>query len=171
MNIWHIVVVAPTEDGRGGRRVWFRRVRALVAGAGVLGLVVGALAARAWMHPRGPGPLPVYATLPDFSLVERSARAITRSDLLGKVSVVDFFYTRCTEACPLLSAYLARLQSDLSGVPDALLVSITVDPVHDSPEVLTAYAAQFHANPRRWLFLTGPRAAIYQLATASILPF
>jgi protein SCO1/2 len=50
------------------------------------------------------------------------------------------------------------------GVPAALLVSITVDPDHDTPEVLSAYAEGFGAGPSRWLFLTGQRAAIYRLA-------
>jgi protein SCO1/2 len=64
----------------------------------------------------------------------------------------------------LQSAHLARLQADLAGIADVRLVSITVDPDHDSPRVLSAYAARFHADPHRWLFLTGPRDAIYRLA-------
>lgn len=146
------------------RKEWFRRVRGPVVAFGSLALVGAALAIWTWTRPLNAERLPVYGTIPAFSLVERSERVITPSDLLGKVSVVDFFYTRCTETCPLQSAYLARLQTDLSSVPDALLVSITVDPDHDNPAVLTAYAARFHAHPRRWLFLTGPRAAIYRLA-------
>jgi protein SCO1/2 len=106
----------------------------------------------------------VDGAVPDFSLVERSGRTITRADLLGKVSVVNFFYTRCTDSCPLQSAHLARLQADLSGVPDLLLVSITVDPDHDDRDALASYAARFRADPRRWLFLTGPRPDIYRLA-------
>jgi protein SCO1/2 len=84
--------------------------------------------------------------------------------LLGRVSIVDFFYTRCTETCPLQSAYLARLQNDATLDPSVLLVSITVDPDYDTPAVLASYASQFRADGRRWLFLTGPRDAIYRLA-------
>lgn len=109
-------------------------------------------------------PLPVYGTVPEFSLVERSGRMVTRSDLLGKVSVVDFFYTRCPDTCPLQSAHLARLQAELAGTPDLLLVSITVDPDFDDRAVLSSYAARFRADRVRWLFLTGPRDAIYRLA-------
>jgi protein SCO1/2 len=119
-----------------------------------------------WMRWRAPDAesLPVYGPVPDFSLVERSGRIITRADLLGKVSVVDFFYTQCPDTCPLLSAHLARLQAAFSGAPDLLLVSITVDPDHDTRQALAAYAERFHADPHRWLFLTGPREAIYHLA-------
>jgi protein SCO1 len=109
-------------------------------------------------------PLEAYGSVPDFSLTERSGRTVTRSDLVGKVSVVDFFYTRCPDTCPLQSAHLARLQTELAQVPDALFVSVTVDPDHDTAGVLGDYAARFNADPRRWLFLTGPRDAIYRLA-------
>jgi protein SCO1/2 len=126
-------------------------------------LVAGAGAWAWWQRPVAE-PLPVYGTVPDFSLSERSGRTITRAALLGKVSVVDFFYTRCPDVCPLQSAHLARLQRELAGVPDAQLLSITVDPDHDTPAVLSAYAQRFDADPARWLFLTGPRAAIYRLA-------
>jgi protein SCO1/2 len=108
--------------------------------------------------------LPVYGTVPEFSLRERSGRTVTRADLLGKVSVVNFFYTRCADSCPVQSAHLARLQADLAGAPDLLLVSVTVDPDHDDRHVLASYASRFHADPHRWLFLTGPRQDIYRLA-------
>src|SRR5262249_13570910 len=127
-------------------------------------LVAAASAFRTWRRAAPAEPPVTYGTVPDFSLVERSGRRVTRSDLLGNVSVVDFFYTRCPDACPLQSAHLARLQTELSGTPDVLLVSITMDPDHDTPAVLASYASRFHADPRRWLFLTGPRDAIYHLA-------
>jgi len=108
--------------------------------------------------------LEVYGRVPDFSFIERSARRITLADLVGKVWIVNFFYTECTDTCPLQSANMARLQAALSAEPDVRLVSISVDPEHDTPEVLSEYAARFRADPERWLFLTGPRDAIYWLA-------
>jgi protein SCO1 len=109
-------------------------------------------------------PLEVYGAVPDFTLLERSGRTVTRSDFLDKVSVVDFFYTRCTDTCPLQSAHLARLQAEFRGVRDVQFVSISVDPEHDTRDVLASYAARFHADPGRWLFLTGNRQAIFRLA-------
>lgn len=134
-----------------------------LAGVSVLLVGAGALLWAALSRPSEPGTI-VFGVVPDFSLVERSGRTITRADLLGKVSVVNFFYTRCPDSCPLQSAHLARLQADLAGVSDVLLVSITVDPDHDDRDALASYASRFGADSRRWLFLTGPRQDIYQLA-------
>jgi len=108
--------------------------------------------------------LEVYGRVPDFSLIERSGKRVTLAELRGKVWIVNFFYTECTDTCPLQSANMARLQADLSAEPDLRLVSISVDPEHDIPELLSEYAARFRADPERWLFLTGPRDAIYRLA-------
>jgi protein SCO1 len=106
-----------------------------------------------------------YGQVPDFALTERSGRQVTRADLLGKVGIVDFFYTECPDTCPLQTANMARLQDDFAQEPDVRLVSISVDPEHDTPEVLAEYAARFGADPDRWLFLTGSKGAIYRLAT------
>ena len=131
---------------------------------GLAALVIVGVVTWWWTRPVAAVHLPVYRTVPDFSLIDRSGKTITRADFLGRVSIVDFFYTRCTEACPLQSAYLARLQNDPTLDPSVLLVSITVDPDYDTPAVLASYASQFGADGRRWLFLTGPREAIYRLA-------
>ena len=108
--------------------------------------------------------LAVYGRVPEFALIERSGRQITRADLLGKVWIVNFFYTECPDTCPLQSTHMARLQNELAQEPDVRLVSISLDPEHDTPEALAAYASRYGADPDRWLFLTGPKEAIYQLA-------
>ena len=108
--------------------------------------------------------LGVYGRVPDFELTERSGKRITLSGFLGKVWIANFFYTECTDTCPLQSAHMAQLQADLTD-PDIRLVSISVDPEHDTPEVLSEYATRFRADPDRWLFLTGRRDAIYRLAS------
>jgi protein SCO1/2 len=105
-----------------------------------------------------------YGRVPDFALVERSERRVTLADLLGKVWVANFIYTKCTESCPVQSFQIRRLQEDFAGAPDLRLVSITIDPDRDTPAVLREYAERYQADPARWLFLTGPKAAIYTLA-------
>lgn len=104
-----------------------------------------------------------YGAVPDFALTERSGRTVRRADLAGTVWLVDFVYTRCTDTCPLQTAELARLQREVVE-PDFRLVSITVDPERDTPAALRRYAERYGADPRRWLFLTGEKAAIYRLA-------
>lgn len=108
--------------------------------------------------------LAVYGRVPDFSLIERSGWQSTLADLLGKVWITNFFYTECPDTCPLQSAHMARLQDELAQEPDVRLVSISVDPEHDTPEVLAEYATRYGAVPERWLFLTGSKEAIYRLA-------
>ncbi len=107
---------------------------------------------------------PVYGLIPAFSLLERSGRRVEAADLRGMVWIATFIYTHCTDTCPLQSARMARLQADFGTAPDLRLVSITVDPARDTPEALARYAARFGADPARWLFLTGERAAILRLA-------
>jgi len=109
--------------------------------------------------------LGVYGEVPDFALTERSGRPVRRADLRGMVWIANFIYTQCRETCPLQTARLATLQQEFAGEPDLRLVSITVDPERDTPAALSAYAEQYGADPVRWLFLTGPKRAIYRLAT------
>jgi protein SCO1/2 len=107
--------------------------------------------------------LQVFGALPDFSLIERTQRRVTRADLLGTVWVANFIYTHCTDTCPLQSARMATLQRDFRGEQGLRFLSITVDPKRDTPAVLAKYAAQFDADRDRWLFLTGDKPAIYAL--------
>jgi cytochrome oxidase Cu insertion factor (SCO1/SenC/PrrC family) len=107
--------------------------------------------------------LPRLWEVPDFALVERSGQSVTRADLLGKVWIASVIFTRCVEECPLVSSHMARLQDAFTAEPDVRLVSITVDPAYDTPEVLTRYAQSFAAQPQRWFFLTGDKATIYRL--------
>lgn len=104
-----------------------------------------------------------YGHVPPFSLTERSGRRIGRDDLLGSVAVIDFIYTECTETCPTQSLQFAQIQKDFPAARDLRLVSITVDPHHDTPEVLARYAARYNAGDR-WWFLTGGQRDIYCLA-------
>ena len=96
-----------------------------------------------------------YGPTPDFSLVERSGKTVSANDLRGHVWIVDFIYTECRDTCPLQTRAMAGLQSDLQSYGDLRSVSITVDPLTDSPAVLSRYANRHSADPERWLFLTG----------------
>src|SRR5437867_8113286 len=107
--------------------------------------------------------LPRLWEVPDFALLERSGQPVTRADLLGKVWIASVIFTRCVDECPLVSSHMARLQDAFAAEPDVRLVSITVDPAYDTPEVLTRYAQSFAAQPQRWFFLTGDKVTIYRL--------
>ncbi len=159
---------------RGRLRLGGRLLRYALWGAYALGLAaVAATAVLSWRGTRGQQAgseerplegLQVFWTVPDFSLVERSGQSVTLADLRGKVWIATFVYTECKETCPLQTAYMAQLQKDLGAEPDLRFVSITVDPKHDTPEVLREYAKRYGADPERWLFLTGKKSVIHHLA-------
>jgi len=104
-----------------------------------------------------------YGRVPAFVLTERSGRQVGLDDLRGLVWAADFIYTECTESCPTQSLQLAQLQGEFEATANFRLVSFTVDPTHDTPDVLRRYAERYAAGPR-WWFLTGDTRAIYCLA-------
>lgn len=132
-----------------------RRALLLLALALVAGL--SALARRSQ-----PEPLPEFGSLPDFSLIAHDGRPLGLSSLAGRPFVADFIFTRCGGICPAMTARMAQLQARLRG--QARLVSFSVDPEHDTPEVLARYARDFKAGPD-WVFVTGARSALHALAT------
>jgi protein SCO1/2 len=105
-------------------------------------------------HDLGLGALP----LGEFQFAERSGRTVTQADLDDRVWVAAFVFTRCPLSCPRISSVMKALQERLRKT-SALLVSISVDPGHDTPAVLRDYADKFGALPDRWWFLTGPKAS------------
>jgi cytochrome oxidase Cu insertion factor (SCO1/SenC/PrrC family) len=134
--------------------------------AGVLLAALATLGSAGYWKYRLPTP-DDYGAVDDFELVERNGRTVRRDDLKGKVWVASFVFTRCSGPCPQVTGTLARLQSQLAGEPDVVLVTFTVDPDHDRPDVLKAYADNFGADPERWLFLTGPHDEVYHLIQGS----
>lgn len=105
-----------------------------------------------------------YFTVPPFHFIDENGEPFTDKDVEGKILIVDFFFTRCTSICPKMSTRMQQLQlqMDDSRYKDVLFLSHSVDPIHDTPEVLKAYAEQLEADPKRWKFLTGEAANIYR---------
>jgi protein SCO1/2 len=136
----------------------------VLIGATLLMLTVGAfLFLREVKAIRAQSRLPVLGNVPDFMLVERSGTDVALSDLLGRVWVADFIFTHCAGPCPLLSAQMQALQAPLKEMPDARLVSFSVDPERDTPGALSEYADRYLADEDRWLFLTGDKARVYSV--------
>ena len=104
--------------------------------------------------------------VPEFAFVERGGKTVTKADLLGKVWVASFVFTRCSGPCPAVTATVARLQSELAHEPNVRFVTFTIDPDRDTPDELKKYADRFRADPERWLFLTGKEAIVHELATS-----
>ena len=108
----------------------------------------------------------VYSSVGDFDLLERGGSHLKRSDLLGHPWVASFLFTRCTGPCPMVRSTLKKLETRLQGT-SARLVTFSVDPTYDTPQVLAEYANTVQADPKRWLFVTGDQAAIYRLILES----
>ena len=104
-----------------------------------------------------------FGPVPEFSLAERNGKTIALANLRGQVWIADFIYTSCTDTCPLQTAAMANLQEQWSGQRDFKLVSFSVDPERDTPQVLARYAQRFKADANRWLFLTGDREEMSRL--------
>lgn len=105
----------------------------------------------------------VAVSVPDFSLTNQQGEPLGLSDMAGKIWVADFIFTSCPTICPAMTQEMARLQSEFVADP-LYFLSFSVDPERDTPEVLTRYAKAYGADDRRWHFLTGDKAQIYQLA-------
>lgn len=100
--------------------------------------------------------------IPEFELVDQDGRARTRDIFRGASTILAFTFTHCPTACPIIHSNLVRLQEALRGTP-VRIVSITVDPAHDTPEALKAHAQRLSADPARWSFLTGDEGTIRRI--------
>lgn len=107
--------------------------------------------------------LPKDGIVPPFQLIDQNGQPFGSQQLRGKIWIADFIYTTCPGPCPMISSRMSELQKPLENT-DVHLVSITVDPEHDTPTVLRGYAGKLEARAGRWDFLTGPRPAIYALS-------
>jgi protein SCO1 len=103
--------------------------------------------------------------LPNLTLLDQNGHAISLASLKGKPVLFDFIYTTCPGPCLVLTARMKSIADHLGAAlgPQASFVSITVDPEHDGPAVLKAYAKEQGAERPGWFFLTGPPAQIDHL--------
>jgi protein SCO1/2 len=156
------------------------RARALIWG-GLSGVIVLVAAMSVWTlvssplrpGPAGPGVAGAlespgdYGAVPPFTLTERTGASVSLGDLRGSWWVADFIFTRCGSICPMLSTQMARLVASVPDLErgDVRFVSITVDPAHDTPEILADYARRYvpPQAERLWMFLTGSRDEIHAL--------
>ncbi|HEX4086912.1 MAG TPA: SCO family protein [Chthoniobacteraceae bacterium] len=117
------------------------------------------------LRPHQPA-LPVIAALPAFQAVNQDGRHVTGDDFRGHVWLASFVYTTCPGPCPVITAHMAELSHKLP--PGVMIASFSTDPAHDTPAVLKAYAAKYHAGAQ-WMFLTGPAAQQYDLINHGFL--
>lgn len=106
----------------------------------------------------------LYHRIPDFELTDQNGESFTNADLDSNIYVASFFFATCPTICPKMATNMLQVQDRFRDRKDFKLLSITVNPEHDTPEVLKEYAQEVHAMEDKWTFLTGEKDSIYQLA-------
>ncbi len=104
--------------------------------------------------------------VPDFSFTDQNGKTITNKDYLGKVYVVEFFFTTCPTICPKMNRNLVQLQNAFNDFENFGVASFTINPDYDTPEVLKAYAERYGVTNPNWHLMTGDQDEIYELANS-----
>ncbi|MEO8205357.1 MAG: SCO family protein [Chthoniobacterales bacterium] len=115
-------------------------------------------------------PLDKLATVPEFVLTDQTGNKVSLQDLKGKVWVANFIFTQCKGPCPVITSRMAELNQELGNKhQDVKLISFSVDPENDTPEVLAAYGKTVSADPKNWKFLTGSQEDINKVVIKGLL--
>lgn len=101
--------------------------------------------------------------VPDFELTDQNGQKISNKDMLGKVYLVEFFYSRCPTICPVMNSNMKYIMAKINR-PDFGIVSISIDPANDTPQVLKNHARMIGATSKDWHFVSGDRDYIGNLA-------
>ena len=102
--------------------------------------------------------------VPDFSFTDQNGKTITNNDYLGKVYVVEFFFTTCPTICPRMNKNLVQIQDTFKDFENFGVASFTINPEYDTQEVLKEYAEQYGITNPNWHLMTGDQEKIYDLA-------
>ena len=102
--------------------------------------------------------------VPDFKFINQNEELISNNDYLGKVYIVEFFFTTCTTICPIMNTNLVHIQNSFTAFPDFGIASFSINPEYDTSEVLRLYAKDNDITNPNWNLMTGERNEIYKLA-------
>jgi len=102
--------------------------------------------------------------VPDFAFINQDSVLITQKDYLGKVYVVDFFFTTCPTICPTMTQNLVEIQNTFKDAKNLGMASFTINPRYDTPSVLRAYQEKYGIDNPNWNLLTGSQEDIHQLS-------
>lgn len=110
-----------------------------------------------------------YHTVAPFFFIDQHNQKLTENEVKGKVYVTDFFFTTCQSICPIMSKELERVYKKFKNRNDFLIISHTVDPETDSVKQLMEYAKLHGVDDNKWLFVTGEKKHLYEIARKSYL--
>lgn len=110
-----------------------------------------------------------YHFIPDFEFTGQDNQSVSSATVKDKIYVTEFFFTTCKSICPIMNTNLERVYKEFKGKNDFLILSHTVDPETDSVPVLKSYALAHGVSDQNWLFVTGPKPKLYDIARKGYL--
>lgn len=110
-----------------------------------------------------------FHTIQNFSFTDQDGKMITEKDFDNAIYVTDFFFTTCHSICPKMSTHMQRIAEKFKGNAEVKFLSHTVDPETDTVEQLKRYAIKHKADPKQWMFVTGDKKALYDIARTGYL--
>jgi protein SCO1/2 len=111
----------------------------------------------------------VYHQIPSFRFLNQDSVFVNEKDVEGKVYVADFFFTTCPTICPKMKTQMLRIYERYKDRDEVRIISHSIDPDFDTPNVLKDYASRLQVKAPKWNLLTGDKAAIYQLGQKSYM--
>ena len=112
---------------------------------------------------------PVLGYVKPFTFINENGQPFTQKDMMGKVCVVNFFFTTCKGICPRMNGNIKDVYEQFKNQPDFMIVSHTCDPETDSAATLKKYAEKMQVNTNKWVFLTGRKDSLYLQARNSYM--
>jgi protein SCO1/2 len=113
--------------------------------------------------------MPVLSYVQPFSFTNQDGEVVTDKNLLNKITVVEYFFTTCKGICPKLNTNMKQVYEIYKNEPDFQILSHTCNPDTDSVSVLKHYSDSLQVNTKKWIFLTGRKDSLYQMARGSYL--
>ncbi len=104
-----------------------------------------------------------------FAFLDQEGDTVTNKDVEGKIYVVEYFFTTCKGICPKMNENMSEVFQAFRGNSKVLILSHTVDPKKDTVAAMADYARRYEADPAQWLFLTGDKKELYDMARYSYL--
>ncbi|MCF2518507.1 SCO family protein [Dyadobacter sp. CY351] len=111
----------------------------------------------------------VYNTIPAFSFVNQEGDTVSEKIVEGKIYVADFFFTTCPTICPVMKRQMIKVYNQYKGNPQVMILSHSIDPDHDTPQVLKKFASDLGIEGNQWQFLTGNKEKIFEIGQTNYL--
>lgn len=111
----------------------------------------------------------IYHKIPDFKFLNQDSTWVSQKDFDGKIYVADFFFTSCPTICPKMKTQLLRIYQRYLNNPDIKILSHSIDPDYDRPNVLKKYANRMEVDSKKWNFVTGNKSEIYKIGQKSYM--